>query len=733
MSGGITGAEAVTPESKRPNGMPAWVFAKSIVVFRGPIVRIQARDQFFFDRLGPWKSRGLKPRRFPLAIVLCLKKGRNIVKVRNEQSLWMQYVSIAQPYFFPRIRFGGAAMLLLLVMLLVFLFGVLFLIVSGLVLAGNALSPGLTEKIADGLLDVVNTVFSSSLWLAVAATLAVPALVFFQFRRHLRIRRRAWLLLAVVLLLSLSVTGINVAFSYISNYFTNALVKKDQEMVYLFVTVYFCGFLVGIPIMAFYGYVRDYLGMFWRQWMTDDFLGRYFMNRNYYEVEAEGEIDNPDQRIMEDIRSFTRTSLAFLLILLGSLMDLVSFSGILWSKSVLLVCVVLGYSLVGTLITALLGRRLVKLNFNQLRYEADFRYSLIHVRDNTESIAFYQGEGPEIANISGRFGSVLKNFNLLIGWQRNLSFFTTAYSYLPLVLPFLVLLPQYFSGKIEYGDMVQANFAFSMVYGALSLIVSQINEITGFAAGIRRLSTFSQAIEPREKTEPGIQSAEAQGFSLADVRLLTPGGQRTLISGLTLEMGQADNLVIVGQSGIGKSSLLRAIAGLWTRGQGTVLRPPLADIFFLPQKPYMLLGTLRAQLLYPRLERQIEEQELRDILTTVCLADLPERVGGFDVALDWANVLSLGEQQRLAFARLLAGRPRFAVLDEATSALDMENEANFYRKLQELGIRYISVGHRASIIAYHTHVLDLQGPDLWRLMPVASYRPPGHDAASYRQ
>jgi putative ATP-binding cassette transporter len=639
-----------------------------------------------------------------------------------KRSLWNRFVTIAQPYFFPTVPGGGWYMLLLLLMLLVFLFGVLFIVVAGITMAGSLVAPSVTAKVASGLLSLLQEIFHSNAWIIVAGTLIIPAACFMLFASQLHARRRAWTLLAVVLLLSFSVTGINVAFSYISNYFTNALVEKNQDMAYLFVAVYFCGFLVGIPIVALYSYVQNYLGMRWREWMTEEFLNNYFKNRNYYEIEVSSKIDNPDQRIMEDIRSFTRTSLVFLLILLGSLMDLASFTGILWSKSVLLVAVVLGYSLVGSVLTVLIGRRLVRLNFNQLRYEADFRYSLVHVRDNAESIAFYQGEKPEIAHIGERFRNVLRNFNLLIGWQRNLSFFTTAYSYLPVVLPFLVLFPQYFGGEIQYGDMVQANFAFTQVYASLSLIVAQIEQITNFAAGVQRLSTFADITSPALAPPPGIKSHETDRFALNNLTLLTPNTNRMLINDLTVDLKRGENMVVVGQSGVGKSSLLRAIAGLWTQGTGEIERPPLSDIFFLPQKPYMLLGSLRDQLLYPRLERQVSEEELERVLETVRLGDLPGRVGGFEVELDWADVLSLGEQQRLAFARLLMNQPKYAVMDEATSALDLENEANLYRKLNELNIHYISVGHRASILDYHTSVLELQGEEKWRLLPVPEYR-----------
>jgi vitamin B12/bleomycin/antimicrobial peptide transport system ATP-binding/permease protein len=642
------------------------------------------------------------------------------IRPLNRQ-LWQKFVHIAQPYFYPMVRGGGWMTLLLIVMLLVLVFVLLLLGVAAMTLVGHHLNPTLTEAVAPGLYPMLHSLLSSPSVLLVLASLLIPLGCFLAVGRSIRLRWQQWALLATVLFLSIAVTGINVGFSYIGNFFTNALVQKNQALAYLFVGVYGAGFLLGIPIVALYHYVQSYLGLHWRDWLTRDFLGRYFQGRTYYDIETTGEIDNPDQRLSEDIRNFTRVTLSFLLIILGSLMDLVSFSGILWSKSQLLVGVVLVYSAVGTLLTLWMGRRLVRLNYDQLRYEADFRYALVHVRDNAESVAFYRGEAQEVQRIRSRFLHVLRNYNLLIGWQRNLSFLTTAYRYLPVVLPYLVLFPQYFSGTIQFGDMTQANFAFAQVYGALSLIVSQIEQITTFAAGVDRLAAFTDTMVSDAAPSERIQSEEAPQLALENVTLLTPNAQRTLVEHLSVHLPPQACLLMVGPSGVGKSSLLRAIAGLWQQGTGTIRRPALDAMLFLPQRPYMILGSLRAQLLYPRQHQPISEAALRRVLDQVRLAELPERVGGFDVELDWADVLSLGEQQRVAFARLLLTQPQYAVLDEATSALDVKNEEHLYHLLQAAELTYVSVGHRPSLVQYHQYVLELAGEGHWRLLPVETY------------
>ena len=527
------------------------------------------------------------------------------------------------------------------------------------------------------------------------------------------------LLLGVVLLL-LAYTGLSVVLNNKRGVLISALSAKDESRFWQTVIIFVGVLVIYAPLLAGYRYLRDRLSLQWRRWLTHQFIDHYFRDRAYYNLNASGvEIDNPDQRIAEDVRSFTQESLTFLLVVVESVLSVIAFSGVLWGISKPLVFFLVLYALIGTIVTtAVFGKPLVRLNFEQLRKEADFRFSLVRIRENAEAIAFYRGEAQESHQVKQRFIEIFDNVKRLLVWELNLNVLTNAYEFIPFVLPALVVAPAIFAGEIEVGKVSEAQGAFVRVFFSLNVVVARFQALTTFGAGINRLYSFAAFLEQApDSSEPQsvIQTIAADRLAVEHLTLETPNRQRRLVEDLSVEVPTGQGLLVMGPSGCGKSSLLRAIAGLWNAGKGTIVRPQPEQILFLPQRPYMVLGTLREQLLYPNSSLEVTDQQLKQVLEQVNLAHLDQRFGGFEAQQDWADVLSLGEQQRLTFARLLLNQPKYAILDEATSALDLDNEARLYQHLRSIGTTFLSVGHRSTLANYHQLVLELAQDQTWQI------------------
>jgi putative ATP-binding cassette transporter len=526
--------------------------------------------------------------------------------------------------------------------------------------------------------------------------------------------------LGVLVALLLSVSGLNVINSFVGRDFMTAIEERHPSQFTQLALAYAGVFAASTIVAVFARFTEERLGLRWRKWLTRHLVDRYLSCHVFYRMNGRSDIDNPDQRVAEDVKTFTTTALSFFLIAVNSTITLCSFSGILWSITPWLFVAAAGYAVFGSLTTVLLGRQLVKLDVVQLKREADFRYDLIQVRTHAEPIALLRGEPNENRRLRRRLEGVVDNARSIIALSRNIGFFTTGYNYMIQLIPPLIVAPLYMRGEVKFGAITQALMAFSHVMGAFSLIVQEFQRISAFGAVTERLGTVWEAIEDESPApdKPGITTVEEPARVAYDhLTLKTPREGRVLLRDLSVEVPRGKRLLIMGPHGSGRTSLFRATAGLWTAGKGTIVRPPLADVMFLPQQPYLGAGTLREQLLYATRRTGLPDGRLEAVLRRVRFGPILERVGGLDVPRNWGSTLSLGEQQLVAFARLLLANPKFAFLDEATSALDPKTGRRLYEVLAQTRITYLSVASDPTLIDYHDMLLTLYPDGGTKLTP----------------
>jgi putative ATP-binding cassette transporter len=539
-------------------------------------------------------------------------------------------------------------------------------------------------------------------------------------------RGKGLVLLAAVIGLALMLVWLEVQFNQWNNDFYNTFQDKDQAEFFRQLGKFTLLAVVFIVTGVYRQYFQQMLMIEWRTWLTERLLKNWTADRAYYRMALlDKGTDNPDQRIAEDLKFFVDYTLSLGVGFLSAVATLVVFVGILWTLSGALtllgvtvqgylVWIGLLYAIVGTWITHRIGRPLIDLNFNQQRFEADFRFALVRFRENSEGIAFYRGEKEELKDFRGRFAAVIENWWSLMVKQKQLGWFTSFYGQLAIIFPYVVVAPRFFSGTMQLGGIFQTASAFGQVQGALSWFIGAYTQFATWKATVDRLAGFLRSIEyvraEAERLDGEHEETPAASLALQDVSLSLPQG-KPLLARTTLQLQHGEAVLVSGPSGAGKSTLFRAIAGIWPYWTGRILLPKGARLMFLPQKPYLPVGALKHAVCYPADAGTYDDAAVGEVLSTVGLGHLAQELARPE---NWAQVLSGGEQQRLAFARALLNQPDWLFLDEATASLPEDAQAALYRLLKERlpATTVVSIGHRASLAEFHPRRLAWRGTSL---------------------
>jgi putative ATP-binding cassette transporter len=535
------------------------------------------------------------------------------------------------------------------------------------------------------------------------------------------------ILLGAVIAIELSIVAIQVILNEWYNRFYNTL-QDHNWTAFVSAILFFCVIAAIYTVLAVYqNYLNLWLQIRWRRWMTQTYLRQWLNTANHYRMQLLGDAaDNPDQRIADDLQMFVQYTLSIGVGLLNAVVSLCSFVVILWMLSAhaplhlfgrdfvvpgYLVWAALIYAVIGTWLTNLIGWRLIPLNFQQQRFEADFRFNLVRTRENSEQVAALRGEAAERERHLDRFGQIVTNWIAIMNLQKQLTFFTQSYSQASVIFPYIMVSPAYFSGAMQLGGLMQTGSAFNSVQTALSYFITAYQQIAQYRAVITRLSGFEDAIQAGRNAalqQPAIEvlpRAGASAIAIDHLHVRLPMGE-PLVDAERIALAPGERVLVTGPSGAGKSTLFRAISGIWPFGSGQVSVPEDAKVMLLPQRPYFPIATLADAICYPARAGTFDDAQLADVLTAV---GLPRLVSQLGVEAHWNRMLSIGEQQRLAVARALLQAPDFLFLDEATASLDEPAEALLYRVLHERlkSTAIISIGHRSTLGAFHGRRIEL--------------------------